>query len=366
MKGRRKAVAVATALLATLALVVAACGDSGSDSGGGSSTAAAGRASDGTQTASSGLQCTTTYTAEEMLAYEPPRADERYRIALLEVSLAGYYYQAIAYGAQRAADAAGVDLTILGGKGYRDPSQQLTEGQDLINRGIDGLVLAPVDPKGSAALVDTAAARDIPVVNISSEVAGDKAVKLLQDDYDQGRTSARSLVELVPEGGEGIVMGGPANGEWSRQRVQGFKDELAKHPEFSIATETNQEVDPAAGLANFESAVQAHPEPKWIYSVYAYILTPDSIPARFADVPYVTTSYEPMVIEGLENGSIDATVANDPVAMGEMGVGMVVAALNGDPEQGVHCLPNTPLEKADVGTPIADFELYPEGFKAGG
>jgi ribose transport system substrate-binding protein len=301
-----------------------------------------------------------------MLAYEPPKANEPYKIALLEVSLAGYYYQAMAYGAQQAADAAGVELTILGGKGYKDPSQQLNEAQDLINRGIDGLVLAPVDPKGSAAIVDTADAQGIPVVNVSSEVENDKAWKLLQDDYEQGQTSARALAELLPQGGEGIIMGGPANGEWSRLRVQGFKDELAKHPEFSVAAETNQDVDPAAGLANFESAVQAHPDPKWIYSVYAYILTPDSIPARYADVPYVTTAYEPMVIDALKNGSIDSTVANDPVAMGEMGVGMLVAALNGDdPPKGTTCLPNTPLDKADVGTPVADFELYPDGFKAG-
>jgi len=363
MKRLNRAARLALALTATLALALAVSACGGSDSTTGDATAQG----DGgeSQTAAVGLECTETYSAEEMIAYEVPKANDDYSVALLEVSLAGYYYQAMAYGAQLAADEAGVDLTVLGGKGYQDPSQQLTDAQDLINRGIDGLVLAPVDPRGSAAIVDNADAKGIPVVNVSTGVENDKALKLLQDDYEQGQTSARALIELAPEGGEGIVMGGPENGEWSNLRVQGFEDELAKHPEFEIAAVTHQDVDPAAGLANFESAVQANPDPKWIYSVYAYILTPESIPSRYSDVPYVTTAYEPLVIGALENGSIDSTVANDPVAMGKMGVGMLVAQLNGEEvPSGTVCLPNTPLDKSDIGTPVADFELYPESYEA--
>ena len=312
------------------------------------------------------LDCHRELTVQEMLDYAVPKARERYKVALMEVSLSGYYYQALAYGAQEAAKEAGVELEILGGNGYADASQQLTDAENAIKRGADGIVLAPVDHQGSAVVVERAKQHDIPVVNVSTEVASDGIQKILQDDYIQGQTSAKALVAAAPGGGRGIVMGGPANATWSRDRVNGFTDELAKHDKFSILAETNQDVDPAAGLADFENAAQGASNIDWIYSVHIFTLPPDSLPARFGGTTYVTAGYDPMVISALTNGQIKASVSNDPVAMGRIGVGQLVAELNGDAStlEGITCLPNTILGKDDIGTPVTEAELYPHGYEA--
>jgi ribose transport system substrate-binding protein len=321
---------------------------------------------DGTEATSGTLDCQREFTVEEMLAYEVPTAKEPYNIALMEVSLSGYYYQAMAYGAEQAAKEAGVELEILGGNGYSDASQQLTDAENVIKLGADGILLAPVDHKGSAVVVERAKQHDIAVVNVSTEVDSDGIQKILQDDYVQGQTSAKALVAAAPRGGRGIIMGGPANATWSRNRVTGFTDELAKHQNFSILASTNQDVDPAAGLADFENAAQGATNVDWIYSVHIFTLPPDSLPARFDGIPYVTAGYDPMVIDALEKGQIKASVSNDPVAMGRIGLGQLVAELNADEStvEGITCLPNAILTKDDIGTPVTEAELYPKGYEA--
>jgi ribose transport system substrate-binding protein len=273
----------------------------------------------------------------------------------------------MAFGAKRAAADAGVDLTLVGGKGYTDPSDQLTDAENALSRGADALVLAPVDYQGSVPIVDRAVGRGVPVINVSTEVNSDKAYKVLQDDYVQGETSARALIAAAPQGGAGIIMGGPANATWARRRVLGFKHELAKHPNFKVAVTTNSQVEPGAGLATFENAVQAHPNPRWVYSVYVYLLLPDAIPARYRNVPYVTAGFEPLVAAGLRSGRIDASVTNVPVEMGRMGVGAGVAALaKSGPKHGLACLPNTPITRADIASPVAQAELMKPNPQVGG
>src|SRR5712691_8541154 len=48
------------------------------------------------------LACTKKLSPSQLLAYKVPKAKKRYDITLMEVSLNGYYYQGIAYGATKA------------------------------------------------------------------------------------------------------------------------------------------------------------------------------------------------------------------------------------------------------------------------
>jgi ABC-type sugar transport system substrate-binding protein len=358
-----RALAVTVAAAATAGL--AACGSDGAG-GTGAATASGGES----QPVAGGefrekLRCAASPTPEELVAFRAPKAKERFKVTVMQVSLAGYYYQALAYGAYQAGKDAGVDISMVAGKGYTSPGQQLADAENVLQRGTDALVLAPVDIKGSVPIVDKADARGIPVVNTSSEVDSPKVITVMQDDYLQGQASADQLAEqLGPEGGKGILMGGPANATWSRKRVQGFRDRLAaEHPKVEILVETNQLVDPAEGAKDFNNAVQAHPEIDWIYSTFVFVLPPESIPARYRDVTYVTTGFEPLVIDALKKGTIDATIAVDQFDMGYMAVARAVEKLNGTEPPKVTCLPNPSLTADQVDTPFAQRELIPAGWK---
>lgn len=305
------------------------------------------------------LTCDVTPTAEEVVVYPLPQADESYDITLMQVSLAGYYYQAIDYGAHSFGDEAGVEVTTLAAEGYASPELQLQQVEDAIQRGTDAIVFAPSDIAGSVPAVEKAIEAGIPVVNISTEVAHPDVVMVMQDDYLLGIQLADRVAEVLgPDGGGGIMIAGPANATWSRKRTLGFSDRVAEaYPEIEILAAPTQLVDPVEGLASFEDAVQANPDIDWITSVHYFILQPAALPEEYQDVPHVSFGYEPDSIDALENGGLDSVFGVNPAAMGRIGIATAISLLNGDDQPGVNCLPAPLLTSADRGDPVALDEL---------
>ena len=301
------------------------------------------------------LACDAEPTPEEVAAYQVPTADEAYDITLMQVSLAGYYYQGIDYGAHSAGEEAGVEVTTLAAEGYASPELQLQQVEDAIQRGTDAIVLAPSDIAGSVPVVEAALEAGIPVVNISTEVDHPGVYMVMQDDYQLGIQLADRLAEVVgPDGGGGILIAGPANATWSRKRTEGFRDRIADaYANIEVLAAPTQLVDPVEGLASFEDAVQAHPEIDWITSVHYFILQPGAIPSDYSSVAYVSFGYEPDSISALESGALDSVFGINPVAMGRIGVGTAISLLNGNEEPRVNCLPAPLLAATDRGSVVA-------------
>lgn len=358
------------ALLVAIGLFITACGGGGDD---GETVAQGDEAAATTQESDEAggidlhepLQCDEELTVQEMLDYQVPKANEPYDITLMQVSLAAYYFQAMAYGGQQAAEEAGANFSLRSSEGYQSPGQQLNQAQTVLAQNPDAIVIQPVDPEGSVPIVDQATAADIPVVDISTELNSPDAYVVMQDDYRQGQVAADALAEAFPKGGKGIVQGGPENATWARKRVAGFQDRLAeKYPDLEIAAVTQSAVDPAEGLQKFTDAVQANPDIDWIYAVNTALLLPDSIPAEYRDALYIGGGLEPMIIDGLKSGSVYAAIPADQVAMGRIGVGKAISILNGEDVPRVTCLPVEIVTKEDINGDFVQGELTPEGFKA--
>ena len=309
------------------------------------------------------LACDVSPTGEELVDYALPTASEAYDITLLQVSLAGYYYQAIDYGAHSAGDEAGVAVTTLAAEGYASPDLQLSQIEDAIERGTDAIVIAPSDIQGSIPAVDLAVAAGLPVVNISTEVAHPDVYMVMQDDYVLGQMLADQLAEVLPEGGSGILIAGPANATWSRKRAIGFADRVAEaYPTIEVLAAPTQLVDPAEGLASFEDAVQANPEIDWIASVHYFILQPAAVPAEYqGSIPYLSFGYEPDSIAALEAGTLNTVFGIEPVSMGRIGIGTAISLLEGEEAPRVNCLPAPIFTAESAGTPVALNELIAEG-----
>jgi ABC-type sugar transport system substrate-binding protein len=361
----RRFAVVATILAALLA---AGCGDSGDEPSGSNDTAAK-AAPQGEPAAlrkSEPLTCDATPAVGELAEWPVPRARERYRVAMMEVSLAGYYYVSIDYAAKAAAKEAGIDLTTVAAEGYASPDVQLRQVEDILQQGVDALILAPSDPAGAVGVVEKARAAGVPVVVHVTEVASNDVYNVQQDDYTLGRLIARRLVEVVgPDGGEGIWVSGPAStATWVQKRLNGFKDELKEHPGITVHETPVTLVDPAAGLKAFEDTTQSHPDVRWIASPATILLPPSALPARYkGKVPYIGTQYEPDTIEALRAGALDSVFSVEPKAMGRIAVARAVELLNGDEPPRTTCVPAPLYTADDVGTPQADGELIPASYR---
>jgi ribose transport system substrate-binding protein len=308
-------------------------------------------------------------TENDLLNYKVPKAKEPYDITIMTVTLAGHYYQGLAYGATKAAKIAGVKLRILSpGTGYADPAQQVSQAENAIQAGTDAIVLQPVDIQGSVPVVTAAAAKKIPVINISTEADHSSPVTsfVMQDDYLMGVRSADEVHRLLPQGGEGIILAGPANATWSRKRANGFQDRVKqKYPNLKVVAAPTQNVDPTLGLKSFDNATQAHPNIKFIYSVFNFLLQPNALPAQYkGKVVFVTNGYDWTTIPALKDGLFKSVLGITPVWMGYLGLAEAVAVLNGQKAPKWYCVPMPAITENRINSPIAKWELVPKGFTA--
>lgn len=347
-------------LLGAGSLLASACGG-GATTQSGQSTS--GLAASLTANDHTPLTCDKSITVDQLGKIQPPKANRRYKIALVEVSLAGYYYVATAYGAEQAAQAAGVDIVLVAAQGFSSVAQQITQVQDVLSRGIDALVLQPADVNGVAPAINAAYNRHIPVITIGTLANSDKAYELSQDDYTQGQMAADALAKLLPSGGSGVLMGGPANATWATRRVAGFHDQVTKYSNLNLIATTNQNVDPAEGLNKFINAMQGRNTLDWIYSDYVELLPPATVPPQFRGAKYIGGSWEPIMTDAISQGRAQIALPDFAVDMGFLGVTYAVEKLNGQSLPNLTCLPNATFTKDDLGSSLANRELYPAGWK---
>jgi ribose transport system substrate-binding protein len=303
----------------------------------------------------------------DALNWKVPKAKKPYRIAYMLISLQGYYFVGSAYGGQLAAKQAGVKFEHVAAQGFASPDIQLKQVRDLLQRGIDAIVLQPADVNGSVPVVQTALAKGVPVVVAGTALNTPTVAQAFQSDYALGSSAAdwiaKSLGNRSPEG---IIIGGPASATWSTNRVKGFSDRVKQaHPNLKIVATPNQNfVDPTEGLRSFQNAVQAHPNIGWAYSVDYNLLEAPSIPSKYqGKIAYVGMGLYGTSLDALKKGQVEAIFGIMPVFGAMVGISRAVQLLNGDSVPATTSYPAPLYTKANLNVPQKKFDLYPPNFK---
>lgn len=368
--GLRKGIAVVLSV-ALLGVVLAACGEDTSNSGDDEASQLTDAAADGTDLAAPGEDvCSETLTTDEAVNFEVPKADEPAKLAHMLISLQGEYFVSSAYGAQQAAEEAGVDIETIAAEGYASPDVQQKQLGDLLQQDIDGVVVLPADVNGSVPLVDQAKGAGVELTVAGSILNSNQVAQAVQDDYALGKLAADLVAEQLEKegksGGAGLVMAGPQQATWAANRLAGFKAQIAeKYPDISIAVATHQNfVDPTEGLDTFTDAIQSHPDIEWIYSVDYNLLEAPSLPEQYkGKIPYVGMGLYGTSKDALRDGSVDVIIGLMPALGARIGVARAVSLLNGDSVPAITCYP-APVYRADtLNQPTAEWEGYPADFR---
>jgi ribose transport system substrate-binding protein len=309
--------------------------------------------------------CDASISVEQLADFKPETPKEPYTIAVSVPSFANPYIQALVYGAEKAAKEAGVTLMVGAGRGFMDPASQITQLENALSRGPDAVLINPSDPAGLAATIDDTVEAGTPVIDIGTLSTSELSSKLIQDDYTQGMQAAEALAKQLPDGGEGIVMGGPANASWARRRVAGFLDGIKATPNIKINAIVSTDIDPQAGLTKFSNAAQAHPKVDWIYATGSFLLAPQSIPTEYKDAVYIGGGFTNVTAEALRDGSARAILPDFPVSVGYIGVALAIQKLNGGDVALRNCAPVGVMTKADLDNPVwADSSIVPSDWVA--
>lgn len=159
----------------------------------------------------------------------------------------------------------GKDTKVYVADARHDVAKQIGDIEDMVQKGINILIINPTDSEGVRSAVEAAKKKGVTVVSVDAQAAGVDAF-VGSKNYDAGVLACEALIKEIGGSGEVAILDGIAVVP-ILERVRGCKDALAKAPEVKMVDIQNgrQERDISVGVA--ENMMQSHPNLKGIFSV---------------------------------------------------------------------------------------------------
>ncbi len=117
-----------------------------------------------------------------------------------------------------------------------DAAGQIEDINNLIQAGVDAIVVNPSNPDGIKSALKAATDNGIVVVAVDQMVNEESAYVLSNNQEEYAYLGAKWLFEQIGEGSV-VYMRGAAGASADDDRDKGFKKALAEHPDISVALE---------------------------------------------------------------------------------------------------------------------------------
>ena len=283
---------------------------------------------------------------------EGPSPDESgVSVAVIPMGTTHEYWKSIHAGAAKAAGELNVDIVWKGPQVEDDRGQQISVVEDMISRGVDGIVLAPLDRTGLRQVVGEARRAGIPTVIIDSGLEGDEHISFVATDNRKGGTlGGQRLVKILGGQGKVILMRTIVGAESAMQREEGFLEEVRKHPRVEILSDNQYGgVTTETAYQVGENLLNRFPEVDGIFcpneSTTFGMLRALTDSGKAGHVTFVGFDSSEKLIAALEDGRLQGLVLQNPFRMGALGVKTIVEYVRGSNRQ--------PEVRIDTGVTVA-------------
>lgn len=149
---------------------------------------------------------------------------------------------------------------------HHDITRQISDIEDLIQKKISILLINPTDSVSVEGVVKEAKEAGIVVVAVDAQANGPIDCFVGSKNYEAGRLAGEFLGKHLNGKGKVAILDGipvvPI-----LERVQGFKDAIAKFPDIHIVATENGKQERAVALSVTENMIQANPDLAGIFSV---------------------------------------------------------------------------------------------------
>jgi|ERR1041385_2912239 ribose transport system substrate-binding protein len=175
------------------------------------------------------------------------------------------FYKDLEGGLQSEASKYGYELIVTAGE--FDLGKQSAQIEDFITRKVDAIVLCPVDSRGIGQAVKKANDAGIPV--FTADIAAQEGTVLCHiasDNVAGGRLAGEYLAKILKGKGNVAIIGQPTVTS-VLDRVQGFKDAIAKFPGIRIVADVNGEGVRDKAMQSTSDILQAHPDLDGIFGI---------------------------------------------------------------------------------------------------
>jgi ribose transport system substrate-binding protein len=225
-------------------------------------------------------------------------------------------------GAQQMADELGLELLVTDAQD--SVSTQISDIEDLVQRGVAVLIINPTDSAAVVPAVMAANAAGIPVIAVDRGVdGGNLAYFIASDNVAGGASAAEFICEQLGGTGAVVELEGIPGTSAARERGQGFNTFMVENcPGVMIVARQTANFNRAEGLTVMENILTAQPQ---IEAVFAHndemaLGALQAIEASGRDILVVGFDATDDAVAAVQAGRMAATVAQLPAMLGAQAI----------------------------------------------
>lgn len=258
----------------------------------------------------------------------------QHSVALVAKSTQTEFWLSVFAGAEAAATEYNLKLSIIGPDTEEDYESQNQMVADAVQAGAEALVFSAIDYENNAAAIDAAAQAGLKIVAIDSNVASDAVSTYIgTDNYAAGQMAAQAALDRI----SGTLKVGIINYDISsangQERERGAVDTFTQSSRAEIISVINTLAEAGHAQADTAALLKKYPQ----INVLLAFNEPTSVGAANAveslglstDVFLVGFDSNVATVDGLQEGSVDALIVQNPYAMGYLGVESAYNLLSG-------------------------------------
>jgi ribose transport system substrate-binding protein len=275
------------------------------------------------------------------------------------------FYVTMKTGAQSAAKRLGVKLVFQGAPNAFSPPTQIPFLNAAIAAKPDAILIAPTDKTALIAPIRKAIKAGIPVATVDTFITAPIAfTNISSDNVAGGKAAGVALAKSIGQKGKVAGISVQPGISTTDQRKQGFESQIKTYSGVNYLG-TQFDNDDQTKAAQITSALlTANPDLSGIFAMNVIsgngVTTATKQAGKSGKVKLVEFDAEPLQVQALKAGTIDALIAQDPFDIGRLGVELAVKYVNGQ-RAGIkkhYGTGSAIITKANVNSPAIKKFLY--------
>jgi ribose transport system substrate-binding protein len=234
-------------------------------------------------------------------------------------------------------NAAGLTVELVIESGNVDVQGQIQQIQNLINQGVDAIIINPNDIAALNATLEEATEQGIVVISIDQEISAQGVYNVVIDQKEWAKLSAQWLADALGGAGDIVLIEGFVGHPANEARMAGVEEVLAAHPDIHVVGRESGMWDQATGQQVMSDLLASTPniDGVWTQDGMAQGVLTALITAAPAEFPIVSgearTGYLKLWQEQMDaNPAFQSFGVVNPPGIGVSGMRVAIEILSGE------------------------------------
>ncbi|OAB37063.1 D-ribose ABC transporter substrate-binding protein [Paenibacillus macquariensis subsp. defensor] len=250
------------------------------------------------------------------------------KIGLSISTLNNPFFVSLKDGVVAEAKKQGMEVIVIDAQ--NDSAKQSNDVEDLMQQGVNALLINPTDSSAISTAVQTANSLGIPVIALDRSADKGKVEALVASDNVKGGTlAAEYIVEQLGKDAKVIELEGVPGASATRERGKGFHD--IADAQLKVIAKQSADFDRTKGLTVMENLLQGNPG---VQAVFAHndemaLGAIEAIQSSGKRIAVIGFDGNIDALNSIKAGKLTATVAQQPELIGQLSVQAAKDVLQG-------------------------------------